>query len=83
MDRHTLGCPVLGIGIPTVVDSSTLVYDALERAGMAESLSDELTRILENGRSFIVSPKDSDLITELSCRLLATAIDHAFEVGEM
>ncbi len=83
MDRHTLGCPVLGIGIPTVVDSSTLVYDALERAGMTESLSDELTRILENGRSFIVSPKDSDLITELSCRLLAKAIDHAFGVGEM
>ncbi len=83
MDQKTLGCPVLGVGIPTVVDSATLVYDALDQAGMSDKLSRKLTDILENGRSFIVSPKDSDCITELSCRLLARAIDHAFGVGEL
>lgn len=83
MDEDTLGCPVLGVGIPTVVDSATLVYDALAQAGMGGKLSRKLTDILENGRSFIVSPKDSDMITELSCRLLARAIDHAFGVGEL
>lgn len=83
MDRDTLGCPVLGVGIPTVVDSATLVYDALEQAGMSGKLSPKLTDILENGRGFIVSPKDCDMITELSCRLLARAIDHAFGVGEL
>lgn len=83
MDEVTMGCPVLGVGVPTVVDSSTLVYDALERAGMADRLTEELRVVLDNGRSFVVSPKDSDAITEITCRLLAKAIDHAFGVGEL
>ncbi len=83
MDRKTMGCSVMGIGVPTVVDSSTLVYDALAAAGAEKELTDELRGVLDNGRSFIVSPKDSDRITEVSCRLLARAIDHAFGVGEL
>lgn len=83
MDQTTMGCPVLGVGVPTVVDSATLVYDALERADMAEPLPEALRLVLENGRNFIVSPKDSDCITEITCRLLAKAIDHAFGVGEL
>ena len=81
--RETMGCPVLGVGVPTVVDSSTLVWDALERAGMTEgALPRELRAVLENGRSFVVSTKDSDEVVELACRMLARAIDLAFGVGE-
>lgn len=79
--RETMGCPVLGVGVPTVVDSSTLVYDALEKAGMSvENLPRELTEVLETGRSFIVTPRDCDAMTELTCRLLARALDRAFGV---
>jgi spore protease len=82
--RETVGCPVLGLGVPTVVDSATLVWDALEQAGMtAETLPESLTRVLESGRSFIVAPKDCDQVTELTCRLLARALDEAFGVGEL
>jgi spore protease len=84
IDRETVGCPVLGLGVPTVVDSATLVWDALEQAGMtAEALPNSLTRVLESGRSFIVAPKDCDQVTELTCRLLARALDEAFGVGEL
>ena len=83
LDEQTLGCPVMGIGVPTVVDSATLVYDALATAGIANQLTEELRCVLDNGRSFVVSPKDSDCVTEVSCRLLAKALDHAFGVGEM
>lgn len=80
--RETVGCPVLGLGVPTVVDSATLVWDALRRAGMeGETLPDGLRRVLESGRSFIVSPRDSDRMVELTCRLLAMALDRAFGVG--
>jgi spore protease len=80
--RETMGCPVLGMGVPTVVDSSTLVYDALERAGVAvDDLPRELTRVLETGRSFIVTPRDCDAMTELTCRLLAMGLNRAFGVG--
>ncbi|MBQ9780492.1 MAG: GPR endopeptidase [Clostridia bacterium] len=83
MDKETMGCPVIGVGIPTVVNSSTLVYDALAQGGMSEQISSGLKDILENGKSFFVSPKDADEITELSSRLLAGAIDHAFGIGEL
>ena len=83
IDRKTVGCPVIGLGVPTVVDSSTLVWDALEKAGMTgETLPDGLGAVLESGRSFIVSPRDSDEMVELTCRLLAKALDIAFGVGE-
>lgn len=83
IDRTTVGCPVLGVGVPTVVDSSTLIWDALERAGMTEGeLPDALTEVLESGRSFIVAPRDCDEMVEMTCRLLAKAVDIAFGVGE-
>ncbi len=83
INRETVGCPVMGVGVPTVVDSSTLVWDALEKAGMTgEALPDALGEVLERGRSFIVSPRDCDEMVELTCRLLAKALDIAFGVGE-
>lgn len=84
LDENTLGCPVMGLGVPTVVDSSTLVLDALEQAGISsETLSPALTEVLERGRSFFVSPKDCDEVVVLTCRLLARALDEAFGVGEL
>ena len=84
LDEETVGCPVLGVGVPTVVDSATLVRDALEEAGLdPDSLPPRLEKVLERGRSFIVAPKDCDLVVELTCRVLAGALDEAFGVGEM
>lgn len=81
--EETVGCPVLGIGVPTVVDSSTLVWDALEQAGLTEGeMPPALVRVLETGRSFIVSPKDCDSVVEAICRVLAGAMDLAFGIGE-
>ena len=84
VDAPSMGCPVIGLGVPTVVDSATLVYDALTKANGAErEVSQDLQRVLEEGRSFVVSPKDCDRITEIACRVLAGAIDLAFGVGEL
>lgn len=83
IDEAFLGCPVIGMGAPTVVDSATLVRDALEQAGLGEAdMPEGLPEVLERGRSFIVSPKDCDSMVEATCRLLARAIDEAFGVGE-
>lgn len=86
IDQQTVGCPVLALGVPTVVDSSTLVLDALEQAGLDMGGEDHATaheglrRVLENGRSFIVSPRDCDRVVEMTCILLARAIDMAFGI---
>lgn len=72
-----LGVPVIAMGVPTVVNSATLVYDALRQAGI-EEIGAPLRDVLENRKSFFVSPKDSDVITERVARLLADAIRDAF-----
>jgi spore protease len=77
LTRESLGVPVIALGIPTVVDSSTLVYDALRRAGVKQ-VSGRLAEILENGRRFYVSPKEADLITDRTSRLVARSLNRAF-----
>jgi len=74
--RETLGVPVIALGVPTVVDSATLVWDALEQAGIP-SPPRELHRVLSDGRSFIVSPKESDVIVDAVVELLSGAVNRA------
>ena len=77
INRETLGVPVIAFGVPTVVDSSTLVLDALERAGI-DKPDAKLTRVLENGRSFFVTPKETDTIVRELSRLAAKALTLTF-----
>lgn len=76
INSQSLGCPVIAIGVPTVVESSTLVYAALEEAGI-EDISAELIQVLENGRGFFVTPKESDIVTSELSRLISDALNTA------
>lgn len=76
VDRETLGVPVLAVGVPTVVNSATLVYDALQSAGCA--IDDRIEQVLHNGESFFVSPRQSDRISDSVSTLLASALDTLF-----
>lgn len=79
--RDSLGIPVIALGVPTVVESSTLVYEALERAGLCEGeLDKRLFEVLEGERGYFVSPGESDLVTACVSRLLAESIDMAFTI---
>ena len=78
--RDTVGVPVIALGVPTVVDSSTLVYDALERAGV-DKVNRRLTEVLEQGKGFFVSPKESDVIVKKVSALLARSIGQAFTLA--
>lgn len=82
IDRESVGIPVIVIGLPTVVNSATLISDALSRAGLGDGeLPDSLTAVLEEGRSFFVSPRDCDVVTEHAARLVADAVNRAFSAG--
>jgi len=65
----------VGIGVPTVISSSTLIYNALEKSGVNE-ISPKLEEILENNRSFLVSPKNIDLISAAASKLIAKTITY-------
>jgi len=77
IDEAFLGVPVIAIGVPTVVDSSTMVFGMLEKAGITD-LSEPLKAELENGRSFFVTLKDADTASAEMARLIARAIHLAF-----
>lgn len=83
LDEDTLGVPVISIGMPTVVDAVTLVYDLIEEVNRsqeqkikidAELLSRTLT---ENRRNFFITPKETDTIIKASAKLLSTALNMA------
>lgn len=81
IDQGSVGVPVIALGVPTVVDSSALVYDVLAQAGIDE-LDEEIRAVLESGKSFFVSPKECDVICEQVASVLSRAIGLAF-AGEL
>lgn len=77
IDKKALGVPVISIGVPTVVDSATLIFDTLDEAGI-EELDDRIIKTLENSRSFFVTPKDCDFVNQRISKILSNAIGEVF-----
>lgn len=82
LTRKTLGVPVIGIGVPTVVDAATIVHDAsrhmldaLDEYEQQEFLEELLT---PNLRSMFVTPKDVDEIVLLVSETIANGINQTF-----
>ncbi len=75
--KRSVGVPVIALGVPTVVNSATLVSDALHKAGIG-NVGGELERVLRTGESFFVSPKECDLITHRFASLFSDAVGMAF-----
>lgn len=76
ISKETAGIPVISVGVPTVVNSSAIIYDAL-RTLKIEKVPKRVDKMLKNGVSYFVSPKDSDIITEEMSRIIASAITEA------
>lgn len=77
ISRESLGIPVIAVGVPTVVNSATLVYDALGKAGYTD-IDESINKVLREGENFFVSPRQSDMISDKVSELLAAAIDELF-----
>ena len=76
INKETVGIPVIAIGVPTMVSSSTLVYEALQKAEIT-NISDKLTEILENGKSFFVTLNENDVVISSLASLIASALNSA------
>ena len=66
--RDTLGVPVIGLGIPTVVDAETVAQDLT--GGTADAVS-------PRGCAMMVTPREIDLMIDRAARLLAMTIHAA------
>lgn len=75
LNRETLGVPVISIGVPTVVDASTLAADLLEEAG-AEQL---LTRLQPTHSRLTVTPRDIDAQVRDLAKVIGYGINYALQ----
>ena len=79
--EETMGVPVLAIGVPTVVDCATILWDALRRGGNAK-ISARMENVIRSYRGSFVCPKESDWITQSVSLLLASAIDRLGDISQ-
>lgn len=71
LNAQTLGVPVVAIGVPTVVDATTI---AMELTG-----GDNADDILPEGRAMMVTPREIDLIIDRASRLVAMTINRMLQ----
>ena len=70
LNRQLLGVPVIGVGVPTVVDARSL---AVELTGDYESEE----AVSPRGAAMMVTPREIDLIIRRSAQLLAMSVHSA------
>ncbi len=70
LNRETLKLPVIGIGVPTVVDAGTLARDLT---------GSEQTAVSPRGAEMMVTPREIDLMIARAARLLAMTIHAALQ----
>ena len=80
ISENTLGCRVISIGVPTVIDSRTLILDAAE--GIAPWNEKEVERYL-SGRELdmIVTSTDIDQIIQDFSQIIADAVNITLHPG--
>ncbi len=70
--RDTLGVPVIGLGVPTVVDAKTLAFDLTGADADPDAVE-------PRGCAMMVTPREIDLMIDRASRLLAMTIHAALQ----
>ena len=87
LSKYTLNVPVISIGVPTIIDRDTMIYDILKEVLEKTSQNitvDEEERILKklvegNENNFMVTPKEIDIHVERSSNIIANALNLALQ----
>lgn len=76
LSSATLGVPVVSVGVPTVVDASTLARDLISE----EEISPEQQHMFEvNGSELMITPREIDQLIDRACKTLSLAINKALQ----
>ncbi|MFV0517756.1 MAG: GPR endopeptidase [Aminipila sp.] len=79
LNEKTLGCRVVAVGVPTVIDSSTLIMDALE--GYIKNPVEVENYIEQNGQDMIVTSTDIDQVIKDFSDIIADGINITLHPG--
>ncbi|HWP79384.1 MAG TPA: GPR endopeptidase [Candidatus Acidoferrum sp.] len=77
LSKRTLGVPVIGIGVPTVISAATLIGDAISELAEQPSSVPPLTKYAD----LFVTPRDIDTIIDRMAALIGFSINHALQKG--
>ena len=86
LSEETLGVKVIAIGVPTVVDAKTVAIESIDTAfnkmenkGLDETKKGELIKehISREIGTFMVTPKDIDMVIEKTSKIVANGINLA------
>ena len=72
LNAETLGGPVIGMGVPTVVDAATIAREFSDRGEEAPDLT-------PRGAQMMVTPREVDVMIHRAARLVAMAINGALQ----
>ncbi len=75
INKETMQIPVIAIGIPTVVDANSIIYDAFTKSKKGIYSDNEIKDILLNVENYFVSPKDIDSLIKRSAKIIANGIN--------
>lgn len=81
LSEETLGIPVIGIGIPTVLDAATIVLDALEVCEVEYNENEIISKMKLNNFDFIVTPKEIDDLIDNMSVIIGEGINSAIQVN--
>ncbi len=78
LNKETTGIPVIGIGIPTVVDAQTLALELIPEAKLSYQ---QKGLVSPRGEQMIVTPREIDLLIERASRLVGMSLNCALHKG--
>lgn len=75
LSEKTLGIPVIGLGIPTVLDAATIVIDTLDACNIEVSDDEIVNKMMLNNFNFIVTPKEIDSLIDNMTSIVSEGIN--------
>lgn len=78
LSKETLDVPVIGVGIPTVLDAATIVIDTLKACEVNISENEIVDKMKLNNFNFIVTPKEIDELIENMTAIVSEGINMSF-----
>lgn len=79
LNQQTLGVPVIAIGVPTVIDSKTLILDAAEAMNLPEPM---INNYLHNREmDMVVTSTDIDFVVKAFSDIIAKAVNMTLHPG--
>lgn len=75
LSEATLGVPVIGLGVPTVLDAATIVIDTLNSCDIEVDENKLVDKMQLNNFNFIVTPKEIDTLIDSMTNIVSEGIN--------